>query len=101
MIVLELLHLKMEVTVSEPCNVTMVLLTIYNTHLNYGILTWEFNSDGILKKAFRSITLSKYNAHTEPIFKTLKLLKINGILNVKHLLGTTSRKIIEVCIPPK
>ena len=62
------------------------LLTIYNTliiiHLNYGILTWGFNSDRILKiqkKIARSITLSKYNAHTEPIFKTLKLLKINDI----------------------
>ena len=62
------------------------LLTIYNTliitHLNYEILTWGFNSDRILKiqkKTVRSITLSKYNAHTEPIFKTLKLLKINYI----------------------
>ena len=60
------------------------LLTIYNTliipHLNYGILTWGFNSDRIWKiqkKAVRSITLSKYNAHTEPILKTLKLLKID------------------------
>ena len=42
------------------------LLTIYNTliipHLNYGILTWGFNSDRILKiqkKTVRSITLSK------------------------------------------
>ena len=62
------------------------LLTIYNTliipHLNYGILTWGFISNRIMKiqkKAVRSITLSKYNAHTEPIFKTLKLLKINVI----------------------
>ena len=62
------------------------LLTIYNTliipHLNYEILTWGFNSDRIFKiqkKTVRSITLSKYNAHTEPIFKTLKLLKINDI----------------------
>ena len=65
------------------------LLTIYNTliipHLNYGILTRGFNSDRILKiqkKAVRSITLSKYNAHTEPIFKTLKLLKINFIFKM-------------------
>ena len=47
-----------------------VLLTVYNTliipHLNYGILTWGFNSDKILKiqkKTVRSITLSKYNAY--------------------------------------
>ena len=68
------------------------LLTIYNTliipHLNYGILTWEFITDKILKihkKAVRSITLSKYNAHTEPIFKTLKLLKINDIFRCQTL----------------
>ena len=68
------------------------LLTIYNTliipHLNYGILTWGFNSDRIMKiqkKAVRSITSSKYNAHTEPIFKTLKLLKINDIFKCQTL----------------
>ena len=68
------------------------LLTIYNTpiipHLNYGILTWRFNSERILKiqkKTVRSITLSKYNAHTEPIFKTFKLLKINAIFKSQTL----------------
>ena len=35
---------------------------------------WKFR-----KKAVRSITLSKYNAHTEPIFKKLKSLKIKDI----------------------
>ena len=55
------------------------LLTIYNTliipHLNYGILTWGFNSDRILKiqkKAVRSITLGKYNAHTRNYFFCFK-----------------------------
>ena len=69
-----------------------VLLTIYNTliipHLNYWILTWRFNSDRILKiqkNTVRSITLSKCNAHTEPIFKTLKLLKINYIFKCQTL----------------
>ena len=68
------------------------LLTIYNTliipHLNYEILTWGFNSDRILKfqkKSVRSFTLSKYNAHTEPIYKTLKLLKINDIFKCQTL----------------
>ena len=65
-----------------------VLLTIYNTpiilHLNYGIFTWGFNADGLLKIqkiAVRSITLTKNNAHTEPILKTLKLLKPKDIFN--------------------
>ena len=31
------------------------------------------------KKAIRIISLAKYNAHTEPLFKTLNLLKINDI----------------------
>ncbi len=30
-------------------------------------------------------TYCKYNAHTEPIFKTLKLLNINYILKLKEL----------------
>ena len=69
-----------------------VLLTIYSTliipHLSYGILTSGFNADWILKtrkKAVKSITLSKYNAHTEPIFKTLKLFKIEDILKCQTL----------------
>ena len=31
------------------------------------------------KKAIRIISLAKYNAHTEPLFKTLNLLKMNDI----------------------
>ena len=67
-----------------------VLLTIYNTliipHLNSEILTWGFNADRISKcqlRAVRSITLSKYNAHTEPIFKTL--IKIKDISKCQTL----------------
>ena len=68
----------------------MSTLSAFNSHgentvsdnIDYGILTWVFIADRILiiqKKTVRSITLSKYNAHTEPIFKTLKLLKITDI----------------------
>ena len=56
--------------------------------MNYEILTWGFNADRILKiqkEAVRSITLSKYNAHTEPIFKTLKILKIKAIFKYQTL----------------
>ena len=31
------------------------------------------------KKPMRIISLQKYNAHTEPLFKTLQLLKVNDI----------------------
>ena len=63
-----------------------ILLTIYNTlilpHINYGILSWGFKSDRNLKlqkKAVRIITLSKFNAHSEPIFKRLNVLKVDSL----------------------
>ena len=37
------------------------------------------------KKAIRMISLAKYNAHTEPLFKTLNLLKINDIFTSSQL----------------
>ena len=33
----------------------------------------------------RNITNSKYNAHTEPIYKSLRLLKLNDLLRIKIL----------------
>ena len=63
-----------------------ILKTIYNAliqpHLNYGILLWGRNTKRIRKLqkwAIRSITCSKYNAHTDPLFIKLKLLKIDDI----------------------
>ena len=55
---------------------THVKLMIYNalilSRINYAILLWGYNSERILKlqkKAMRIISLQKYNAHTEPLFK--------------------------------
>lgn len=58
--------------------------TLILPHLQYGILLWGFRSDRIFKlqkRAVRVISLNKYNAHTEPIFKELELLKIEDIFN--------------------
>lgn len=47
-------------------------------YLSYGAILWEKCSNRLLalqKKAIRAITNSKYNAHTEPLFKSLRLLK--------------------------
>ena len=59
-----------------------VKLILYNSlilpNLNYGIMTWGYKCDIInklQKKPIRIVSLSKYNAHTEPIFKRLHLLK--------------------------
>ena len=60
-----------------------IKLTLYNSlikpHIIYGILLWGHNCERILKlqkKIIRIITLSKYNAHTDPIFKSLNILKV-------------------------
>ena len=63
-----------------------ILRLIYNClvllHLNYGILAWGRQTkqlDIIHKKAIRMLTDSKYNAHTEPLFKMMELLKLSDI----------------------
>ena len=72
-----------------PLNITIIL---YNSlmlpHLNYGMTLWGFKCERILKlqkKAARILSASKYNAHTEPLFKNLKLLKIEHILKLHEL----------------
>ena len=69
-----------------------ILKILYNSlilpHLHYCILSWGFKSDRIFKlqkRAVRIITCSKYNAHTEPLLKTLNLLKTEDIMKTKAL----------------
>jgi hypothetical protein len=69
-----------------------VKITIYNSlivsHLNYGILAWGKHSDRLFKqqkKAISIITTSNYNAHTEPLFKSLKLLKLKDSFDLFQL----------------
>ena len=69
-----------------------ILKTLYNSlllpHFTYGILAWGTNTNQIFKiqkKAIRIITNSKYNAHTNPLFKSLNLLKIQDIYNLNVL----------------
>ena len=67
-------------------------ITLYNTmilsYIYYGILVWGHSSDRIKilqKRAIRIINLSSYRAHTEPLFKKLKLLKVEDIFKVQLL----------------
>ena len=64
------------------------LMHIYNAlitpHLNYGILAWGKSNHvnqilKIQKRAVRVISNAKYNAHTEPLFKNLGILKIEDM----------------------
>ena len=69
-----------------------VLLKIYHSlfipYIDYGLLCWNSKLQELVKlqkRAIRFITSSKYNAHTEPLFKNLKLLKIDDLVTMKYL----------------
>ena len=69
-----------------------ILKTIYNSltnpYIHYCILAWGFNSDRILKlqkRAVRIITHSHFLAHTDNLFKSLKILKVDYIFKLHQL----------------
>ena len=56
------------------------------SHLQFGITYWGFEWNRIFKlqkRALRIMTNSKYNAHTEPLFKELEMLKVKNIFDVQ------------------
>ena len=71
---------------------TQIIVLLYNTlilpHFNYCIMAWGYQSNRIIKlqkRALRIISKSKYNAHTEPLLKLHKILKIPDILTLQTL----------------
>ena len=69
-----------------------IKIILYNSlilpHINYCIMVWGFHSNRILKlqkKALRIITLSKYNSHSEPLYKKLGFLKVDDIFKLQQL----------------
>ncbi len=72
-----------------PLNIKILLYnSLILSHLNFGILAWGYKCEKLTKlhkRVIWIIYLSKYNAHTEPIFKELKLLKLNDILKLQEL----------------
>ena len=72
------------------------LLTLYysmiHCHLTYCIQIWSCGSPSsfsklflLQKKAIRIITNSPYNAHTEPLFKSTKILPLRELSNLTKL----------------
>ena len=56
------------------------------SHLQFAITSWGFEWERLSKLQKRTIkimTNSKYNAHTDPLFKSLKLLNIKDIFDVQ------------------
>ena len=72
-----------------PLNVKILIYSsLISSYLNFGILAWGYQCDRLVKlqkRIVRIVSTSKYNAHTEPIFKTLKLLKVKDILRLQEL----------------
>ena len=72
-----------------PQNISLLLYnTIILPHINYMILVWGHHHKTITqlqKRAIRVITLSKYLAHTEPLFKNLNILKVEDIFRLQQL----------------
>ena len=61
---------------------------VFTPHHNNNILLWGFNTHRLIKlqkRAIRIITDSKYNSHTEPLLKSLNILKINDIFTIQCL----------------
>ena len=68
---------------------TTIMLTLYHTlihsHLSYGIMVWGHHCDRLIKikKALSVVNLSKYNAHCDPLFKKLNVLKLPDLLKLQ------------------
>ena len=67
-----------------------IYLSLVQSHLYYGLIIWgenEFAKNNRLnvlqKRAVRILSGSKYNSHTEPLFKREKLLKIQELYKQK------------------
>ena len=76
--------------------------SIVQSHLSYAILTWGFDRgrlEKLQKKIIRIIACSRYNAHTEPIFKMLKRLKLRDMFNI-NLLINLSEPFFDTTVGP-
>ena len=69
-----------------------ILKALYNslvqTHSNYAIFIWGFKCNRLVKlqkRLVKIITCSKYNAHTDPLFKSTAILKVANILDLDAL----------------
>ena len=65
-----------------------IYFSMFQSHLNYGLLLWGYDCNRIFKlqkRALRTITKSKYNSHTEPLFKFCYILKLNDLLSLNTL----------------
>ena len=63
--------------------------SMVQSRLTYGILAWDFEWQCFVKlqkRFIRIISLSTYNAHTEPLFKNLEILTIKNLFDLNCLI---------------
>ena len=67
-------------------------IILYNSlmlpHINYCLMLWSYLCNRITtlqKKAIRIISVTKYNSHTDPLFKSLSVLKVEDLLKIQIL----------------
>ena len=69
-----------------PRILKQIYLTLIQPKILYGLVIWGHNAHKLhrlQKRAVRIITCSKYNAHTDPLFKELNILKITDLYNLQ------------------
>ena len=65
----------------------------FHSHLSYGCQVWGFNpnndslkkTDTLQKKAIRIMTFSNKNAHSNPIFKQLEIIKMKDMITYNNI----------------
>ena len=58
------------------------------SYLNYGLIVWGYGSNRLIKLQklnIRTITKRKYNAHSSPLLKALKILSLSDMLLLNAL----------------
>ena len=82
---------------------TRILKLMYTSlilpYIQFSILTWGFRIgriEKLQKRAIRTIANSKYNAHTDPLFRRLNLLKVKDIfmLNILKMYYKFQKKLL-------
>jgi len=66
----------------------IIYCSTVQSNLNYSLLAWGYDCNRLAKtqkKIVRNICCQNYNAHTEPLFKKLSLLKVEDMLNLNTL----------------
>ena len=66
----------------------MLYFCLVNSQISYGLLSRGFQCkrlEKLQKRIIRIITCSKYNAHTDPLFKRANVLKINDVFKLNAL----------------